>query len=175
MSDRKEGTVEYTVAHPTTLIYASYNQPSWGDWHYDKPSVDLWLSRKSIYDPCPEGWRVPDGGSDGIWSKALGITEPFVYKNIYDTTNWGINFSGILGGDAVIWYPSTSRRGVWHNRVVGPLSLGQYWSATDNNEGALSFWIRNLGDYSDDQYHGYINVGIGYAREIALSVRCAKE
>ena len=175
MSDRTEGTVEYTVAHPTTLIYASNNQPSWRDWHYDKPSVDLWSSRKSIYDPCPEGWRVPDGGSDGIWSKALGITEPFVYENIYDTTNWGINFSGILGGDAVIWYPSTSRRDFWDNRVVAPYSLGEYWSATNNNDGALSFWIRNLGDYSDDQYHGYITVGIGCDREIALSVRCAKE
>ena len=28
----------------------------------------LWQSEKTKYDPCPVGWRVPDGGPDGVWS-----------------------------------------------------------------------------------------------------------
>ena len=28
----------------------------------------LWASAKTKYDPCPVGWRVPDGGPDGVWS-----------------------------------------------------------------------------------------------------------
>ena len=51
-------TMEYTIEHPTTLIGpARYN------WLKDDEfNVNLWLtsdSKKTIYDPCPAGWRIP--------------------------------------------------------------------------------------------------------------------
>ncbi|MBQ8485328.1 MAG: hypothetical protein IJ534_04200 [Bacteroidaceae bacterium] len=51
-------TMEYSIEHPTTLIGpARYN------WLQDDEfNVNLWLSsssEKTIYDPCPAGWRIP--------------------------------------------------------------------------------------------------------------------
>jgi hypothetical protein len=68
-------TVAYALANPHKFILANEG----GDWLTVKDN-SLWGSSKTIYDPCPEGWRVPDGGyngglgedahPDGIWAKA---------------------------------------------------------------------------------------------------------
>lgn len=68
-------TVEWSIAHPTTFMSdAMYEDwEEWAsvvDWLYN-PHPNLWgnittsnsniskVSRKSIYDPCPVGWKVP--------------------------------------------------------------------------------------------------------------------
>ena len=34
------------------------------DWLYTSHDDNLWSSeQKSIYDPCPRGWRIPDGNA----------------------------------------------------------------------------------------------------------------
>lgn len=83
-------TVAWASAHPTSYINPLYPQ----DWD-DFPSISNWLcednpnlwgnrtttsidktSSKSIYDPCPPGWRVPDLESfKGI--TYAGGTEPY--------------------------------------------------------------------------------------------------
>ena len=68
-------TIEWSIQHPTWYMYdASFEDwESWEsvpDWLYDSNS-NLWGNRttgteiimitdKTIYDPCPPGWRVPD-------------------------------------------------------------------------------------------------------------------
>ena len=49
-------SMEYTVQHPTTLIgYANDNT-----WMSDDLTTKPWRPDvKTIYDPCPAGWRVP--------------------------------------------------------------------------------------------------------------------
>lgn len=65
------GTIPYTIEHPTTYI-ADTSDPDdlwWADWIYpdsDNENITRWDSQKTIYDPCPAGWRVPDGGDNGI-------------------------------------------------------------------------------------------------------------
>ena len=162
-SDSSNGTIAYAVEHPTTFIaYNDYNF----DWYYTgSNSTDntRWTESdkaKSIYDPCPLGWRVPDGGENGVWSKAKGLSSS--YSKSYDSTNAGMNFSGDFGNDATIWYPASGYArytdgALW---VVG--YYGYYWSAKstyglnfyDNNE------VRPSG--RNDQAN-------------ALSVRCQKE
>ncbi len=68
-------TVAYATANPHKFILANAG----GDWLSAKDDA-MWSSVKTIYDPCPAGWRVPDGGYDGghesgglangIWAKA---------------------------------------------------------------------------------------------------------
>ena len=58
------GTIEYAIAHPTTFI--TENDKNY-DWYYSYSGTDntRWTTSekdKSIYDPCPPGWRVPNGG-----------------------------------------------------------------------------------------------------------------
>ncbi len=69
-SSTSVGTVDYVTANPTTFVMSS----SPYDWHYSSRDNTLWQSEKSIYDPCPAGWRVPDGGTDGVWAKALELS-----------------------------------------------------------------------------------------------------
>ena len=53
-------TIEYTVKNPT-VVYDDI------DWGYDET---LWSSSKTIYDPCPYGWRVPNIGAWNEWESA---------------------------------------------------------------------------------------------------------
>ena len=77
MADSSRGTIEYSIANPTTFIVCYIGD---SDWQYNAASdvgdKNRWTTSKkakSICDPCPVGWRVPDGGSKGVWAKALGF------------------------------------------------------------------------------------------------------
>ena len=50
---------------------------------------------KSIYDPCPKGWRVPDYGAIKAWEATLGTTHPTAAN--YEGTSTGINNDGKMG------------------------------------------------------------------------------
>lgn len=54
-----EMTVAQTIANPAT--YAVYkSSDSWGNWLSPANDADLWKdAEKTIYDPCPAGYRVP--------------------------------------------------------------------------------------------------------------------
>lgn len=86
-SNTSNGTIEYAISHPTTFITSNSSN---ADWYYtgsDSTDNTRWQSEKTIYDPCPVGWRVPDGGGSGVWSKALGSSSS--YTGTYDSTNDG--------------------------------------------------------------------------------------
>ena len=71
-SDESTGTIDYSIANPLTFITCNDSN---SDWYYTgNNTVDntRWKSVKTIYDPCPSGYRVPDGGKEGIWAKAFG-------------------------------------------------------------------------------------------------------
>ena len=59
MSIGYEMTLEQAIANPTT--YAVYTEAdSWGNWLSPENDANLWKdSEKTIYDPCPAGYRVP--------------------------------------------------------------------------------------------------------------------
>ena len=108
----------------------------------------LWDTQKSIYDPCPAGWRVPDGGKDGIWAKALGKQSFFKYDS-YDETNIGANLYHKLSDDLCVWYSS-----------------GSYWAVNyESEEAAFAFQI----DYQ------YIYPISSSFKSYARYVRCMKE
>ena len=75
-------TVEYSVAHPT-----SFFQPPSGNWMSSAAfKNNMWSDDvKTIYDPCPVGWKVP--------SKAQlnGITSAITF--------YGAGFIGTCGSD----------------------------------------------------------------------------
>lgn len=68
-SDATTGTESYAAAHPTTLIY----NKSATHWLHSG-EAGLWRRTKSISDPCPPGYVVPDGGQYGVWAVASGRT-----------------------------------------------------------------------------------------------------
>lgn len=82
-SNSSNGTIEYATANPTTFILKNSRN---NDWHYTGTHLHddtLWSRyRKTIYDPCPIGWRIPSGGPNGVWETALGSFLPS-----YEQTN----------------------------------------------------------------------------------------
>ena len=166
-STSETGTIEYAVSHPTTFITLNTNND---DWYYtDTEDTDdtRWTtseSEKSIYDPCPAGWRVPDGGDSGVWSKAKGSSSE--YKRDYDSNDRGMNFSGDFGTDQTIWYPAAGYRYNTDGSLSLVVNYGYYWSATPYGNYASSLYFFDSGDVypSNDDYRAY-----GY------SVRCLQE
>ena len=107
-------TMEYTIAHPTTMI-DNGDPNSWmSQEEYDKlPWRD---DVKTIYDPCPAGWRVPTalqqngmgdlpgtgfsnsidgfGNPDsGYYSSSTATTYPkaYAYRQNGEQNQWGTN------------------------------------------------------------------------------------
>ena len=166
-SDSSTGTIAYATANPTTFIR---DNSSNYDWYYTgSSSTDntRWTTseiNKSIYDPCPPGWRVPDGGNNGVWSKSIGSSSSF--DNTYDNTNEGMNFSGKFGADQTIWYPASGYRGNYDVSLRSVGYLGNYWSASPDDDYAYRLYFDGDGD---------VNPSSGNRRAYGQSVRCLQE
>ena len=147
-SNSSNGTINYSVQQPTTFI--RYNDSNY-DWQYpgsgstDNTRWPTSDSAKSIYDPCPAGWRVPDGGSNGVWSNAVGSSSSFSGYP-YDSTNEGMNFSGKFGSDQSIWYPASGYRYNHGGGLTLVADSGYYWSASPSRSRAYYLYF-NLNDY----------------------------
>ena len=157
-SDSSNGTIAYATANPTTFIKSYTNI---ADWHYASRDNTLWTTSdmaKSIYDPCPAGWRVPDGGRNGIWSKAgFGTTT-------YDSTNKGMSFS--ISSPSTTWYPAS---GYCYFNSGGPFEVGRqgyYWSASPSSGSAYYLYFYDDGRVYPSDYDG---------RASGCSVRCIQE
>ncbi|MGM9748421.1 MAG: hypothetical protein ACI3ZN_06445 [Candidatus Cryptobacteroides sp.] len=163
-SSSSTGTIDYAVKHPTTFI--TYNSNNY-DWYYTgSSSTDdtRWQSQKTIYDPCPAGWRVPDGGSNGVWAKAVGSSSSFSYN--YNSTNEGMNFSGKFGSATTIWYPASGYLGRSDGALNYVGNYGRYWSVTPSGSNAYYLLLYHGGGGGPDGY---------FIRSCGRSVRCLQE
>ena len=163
-SDSSNGTIEYAVEHPTTFITRNSHN---NDWYYTGlSSTDntRWQSEKTIYDPCPVGWRVPDGGDNGVWSTSKSMSSSD--SRSYDNTNEGMNFSGDFGESSTIWYPASGFRTYYDVTLCDVGHYGMYWSVTPNSNNAYYLLFNSKGGVgpTNNDYRAY-----------GLSVRCMKE
>lgn len=122
-------TVDYSVKHPTTYFTVAES------WIYNN---SLWGERKTDYDPCPIGWKVPNAYSytaaqghitaEEAWSEVPYLRTP-VYD--YPAPNAYFPYYGALfeleGDNGRAWYPNTG-----YITLAGSLVMvGQYscyWS-----------------------------------------------
>lgn len=170
------GSIEYVTANPTTFIKIrdskAYKDWYWYEYH-DDPFLARWTEsniQKSIYDPCPSGWRVPDGGSKSVWAKAI-YPRTEVSPNGWSKHKYGINLKLTFGGADDIWYPFTGSRSGYSGEFA-LVSVGHdayVWSASLNEEKIYCLHLRINStsatcDPSSDEYPAY-----------ALPVRCVKE
>ena len=126
-----------------------------------------WDTKKTHNDPCPPGYRVPDGGDEGIWVIAEGTYGTFLVD--YDHYNMGINFSNVFGDDSIIWYPMSGFR-FFDKGALGEIGFyGHYWSASIFTDTMSAFGL-NIQNNS-----GYVITGYVPTRASGLSVRCLKE
>lgn len=150
------GNIAYAIAHPTTFISLENIRESC-DWT-DMETESRWTTSdrtKSIYDPCPAGWRVPDGGEDGVWAKA----------GFFDN-----NYVGIANKEAMFYisssttaYPLAGYRDTDGDLMAVSTGAG-YWSAYRTSTDSaytlrIDEKIRNSGTFA----------------ACGMSVRCVKE
>ncbi len=167
-SDALNGTVAYATANPTTYITQNTNNY---DWLYSPDAVvdeTRWKSAKTIYDPCPVGYRVPDGGEQGVWARALGTAEDYT-EDIYDSVNKGFDFGAnkaerYLTSEECCWYPTAGFiKGDGDFTYAG--NYVSYWSCYIYNGQAYTFYLSK---------QGYISSIGGNNMSRGHSVRCQK-
>nr|MCR5003348.1 hypothetical protein [Bacteroidales bacterium] len=148
------GKVDYTVQYPTTYICGiggNYN------WNATEPS-DLWASKKTVYDPCPPGWKVPDANTNtSCWSKVPRAV-------VIDEVNCGVDLAEYVGLDEC-WYPIAGYRSSTEGSVEGAPYLSFYWGNSKNDFYAymLEFCPPDLAYVSN------------YTCAAGGSIRCARE
>ena len=153
LSNKKSVPIREAVVNPVTE-YVSFYQPN------------QWQSSKTIYDPCPAGYRVPDGGDSGIWKTAIGVTS--CKYECYDKTNKGANLGGVLGEDSIIWYPSTES--IDGSAYCKDYSTGLYWSTHEYGLGIHDTYL------SISSHNYTIQSAYTYWSNVRLcAVRCQKE
>jgi hypothetical protein len=155
------GTVTNTIKNPSVFYWGVSD--SYTDWLYAKHDDTLWGHDanggiKTIYDPCPSGWRVPvNSGMSEATSPWNGFTSSNGTWN--DGYDWGTN--------AV--YPAAGIRSHSSGSLFNVGTNGLYWSASRyNNVYNASFLYLNSGTVS-------VNNNGGAYRANGFPVRCSQE
>lgn len=154
----------YAIKNPLSFIH---NATTPKDWYTDTEMYQnnvLWngdLQTKSIYDPCPSGWRVP---TDGTWNDFSKQTFP-VYSqgNMGDTDSYMVS-NGRLYAEHV-WYPI---EGAMNTNTGDPTTVGYFGYLWTSN--TISYFG---GAFTYSLYTVY--VPSQYARAYGFAVRCVQE
>lgn len=95
-------TIRWSIEHPTVMMVGNPNASSWQTplnpnlWgNYTDGTNASTINRKTIYDPCPPGWRVPHTGA---WDKTY-----FKKATYIDDGGWYMYYS--TNGSATTFYP----------------------------------------------------------------------
>ena len=164
-------TLDETVLYPTSYI-TNYDQ-----W-MSELNQNLWsTSQKTIYDPCPVGYRTP---VTDVWRgfTTNGENADRISKiNASGTFDHGWNFVYDGSGNTA-WYPTTNDTNIWGDWYESDVQA-YLWSANSNESQDpyayyFNFYYNIYSDNPDfdcwvrfkDHQHGMGN---------ALAVRCMKD
>ena len=128
--DIAHNNIMYAIQHPCTFITSDNEDGTWyqyvdstipylwGDptgYAAELRSTGRWSDVKSIYDPCPPGYRVSNSGSfTGMTTTGTGTTDPSQFRVNGDFRN-GWYFKCMEGNDESLWFPLSG----WFNKTTG--------------------------------------------------------
>jgi len=130
-TDATKGTIANTIQNPN-VFYGGISTSS-NDWLFAARDNELWghSGEKTIYDPCPAGWRVPKNSTmaqeGSPWSG-------------FSKENGGTWSSGWTWGTHAI-YPAVGYRLFGSGVLAGVAGTVDYWSASPSSStsNAISF------------------------------------
>ena len=148
--DKREVSVDNNFANSVQNPKRFYYEEDW----YGKDGNDhLWNSndhKKTVYDPCPYGWRVP---------RDVDATRPAERGERFPWADYGITIAGSGG-----FYPAAGRiEEDGKFKKVG--ERGYYWSATHKDKEKANSILRFDKDKVESR---------DYERADGLSVRCVR-
>lgn len=148
--------MDFAEENPMTFATSWYggNVPGYG-WHTSE-------SEKGLHDPCPVGYRVPDGGDNGFWATAN-------VKATGDSSNRGMYWT-LADGETTAWYPAVGCRYYDSGALRSVGGDGYCWSASafPSYSGNAAYFL-HFGCYDSVSPANSYFCGPGY------SVRCVKE
>jgi uncharacterized protein (TIGR02145 family) len=161
------------VQHPYNFYYPGsddwvqsnpYPATSWNNPAWHSSSTD-----KSLFDPCPPGWKLP---VTGTWDTFVlpgtntpnAVNYPGDYKSGNDQAGWEFYMSGSSGETA--FFPTTGYRNITTGVLIYERLYGFYWSSPPGS--SVTGWSLAFG--APDVYpQSASNRGYGF------SVRCVQE
>lgn len=192
---KADKVVQYSIQNPLTFLHHATTEFS--DWVSNEPSIEYerWghAQKKSVYDPCPDGWRVPDtfkvhenGRGSSPWYngkklESLQGNPQFIgshyggefFQHDNKAVGWFFNDQDYQIG----YFPTTGIIGKFSPNSIGGTSVAQaitgVWTAamTQQLKGfALAMSIGKIAG-SDHKMISTGNVPPAYG----LNVRCAKD
>jgi len=118
-------SIAESIANPTQFGIAT-GSPGNYDWTSEQ-SKTLWGETKTIYDPCPPGWRVPDYRECVVFNTNVHTLDDFVY----DAEKYCATV-----GTAV--FPLTGRMHYSTGEVSGKDTQAYLWSAHSSEASSSS-------------------------------------
>lgn len=199
-------SVEFAIANPGTFIspygvdYADWCSTSddalWGnpDGNYRESGSLKYenLGEKSMYDPCPAGWRVPpimafskftSTGAAVMGNYASTAVADRNGDGVVDTNDYNCGYYMTLSGTTTTFFPAASRwygaYAALYGSVVG--HSGVYWSNSVYKSSiasqAESKQATACLNFMSPAYAGtcFVSAMTGGARSDASSVRCVAD
>ncbi len=182
-----EINIDYAVANPTTVIYQDNGYQDWlspdfapgttsgSSAYYRANYNERWKSQKTIYDPCPAGYRVPDGSStiSNVWNNAVAGVSVTYDDYSAEGANKGIDFSKTtpaLVDEGPCWYPATGDLSQFNGLIEKVGEHVYYWTCMPYQEGRVAAGVI----YFYPKNNLNLKSGWNY-RSYGIAVRCIKE
>lgn len=176
-SSAEYGTEDYARLNPQ--IFITGVEDSAYDWLWSAHADDLWTApgrAKSLYDPCPAGWRVaPAAAFEGLTPDAESVAWENTKYSVTLTKN-GVS-SLFMGAGRRIYLDGKFQNLYFTDaepmstRVVGEAQpwIGLYWTADAQSADNLSEALYFHYGATETVQHGY-----ALRRSSGLPVRCVK-
>ena len=159
-NDGTSGTVVKGITSPNICFPNSSG--SWCELEYyynywDSNYKDLGYSdvstTKTIYDPCPTGWKVPPGGA--FRGSVTGTT-----KNVIGGFNVGYYIKRFYGDSDGLLFQASGCRTRAAGNVYGSSTYGYYWTASssDRNAYILTFSRTTLNPIFTNTYSSSFSI-----------------
>jgi hypothetical protein len=187
--------IRYSIQNPLTLLHKGTTNSS--DWVSGEMAVsdNRWghSDRKSVYDPCPKDWRVPD--TFKVWENGKGNSPWYNGKKLGSTQGTAHYIGSHYGGQfkqhnnkAIGWFFTDSDYLIGHFPATGiigkfsPNSIG----GTSVSDAQTGVWTSSLTQQLKghslamtmgalvDADHRMIATG-NISPSYALNVRCARD
>lgn len=154
-------TIGYAEENPMTYICYDADWCT-GQGSYNSFDSFRWLeTKKTLYDPCPIGYRVPKGGENNIWQTAYVDHSEYTSRG----TNWNL-----ANNNEKAWYPAIGFRNGKDGVLNEVGNCGYYWSSSHVKNAMASYFKLDYSFYKwATSFDGNLNKSIGCA------VRCVRE
>lgn len=183
-------TIDYTILHPEVFLTNSYNwiynaqttgsndwkisNCLWGDNNNSNTnSMDVipWDGGKTIYDPCPAGWRIAPVDTWTGLLKDSATSWTATISNLYTTGSWsggapwGLTFYETPSSN---YFPALGYRDCTNAYLCNAGNNGYYWYSSPS--GGSDLRASYMQFYTSEVY-----LSQSTSRAYGFSIRCIKE